>query len=55
VLGVLLFVLLREGLAAYPGWSQIALGVIAVALMLIAPRGLSGLLDRLLPNTRRAV
>ncbi|MFV1598974.1 MULTISPECIES: branched-chain amino acid ABC transporter permease [unclassified Phaeobacter] len=54
VLGVLLFVVLREGLVDYPGWSQIALGTIAVAVMLTVPKGLSGLLDRLLPRARTA-
>lgn len=46
VLGVLLFIALRETLSATPGWNLIALGLIAIALMMFAPKGLSGLITR---------
>jgi branched-chain amino acid transport system permease protein len=46
VIGVLLFIALREALSGAPGWNLIALGVIAVALMMFAPNGISGLIDR---------
>lgn len=46
ILGVILFIALRETLSATPGWNLIALGLIAIALMMFAPKGLSGLITR---------
>lgn len=51
VIGVLLFIALREVLAEAPGWNLIALGLIAMPLMIFAPRGLVGLIPRLMPQT----
>jgi len=47
VIGVMLFVALREALSASPGWNLIALGLIAMLLMIFAPRGIDGLIPRL--------
>jgi branched-chain amino acid transport system permease protein len=44
ILGTLVFFALRAALAGYGAWYLIALGGIAVAVMLFAPRGLWGLL-----------
>lgn len=48
ILGAIIFFVLREYLANFGGWSLILLGLVAVVLMLVAPKGLWGLLrDRL--------
>jgi branched-chain amino acid transport system permease protein len=43
ILGTLIFFILREYLSNFGGWSLILLGLTAVALMLVAPQGLWGL------------
>ena len=45
-LGAALYFLLREGLADYGNWHLIALGAVAMAVMLILPGGLASLFDR---------
>lgn len=46
ILGTLIFFIIREYLSNFGGWSLILLGVVAVALMLVAPQGLWGLLQQ---------
>lgn len=46
LIGTLLFYLLREYLSALNEWSLILLGAVAVAMMLFAPEGLWGLVQR---------
>ena len=58
IIGTLIFLALREVLSGLEGWSMLIFGVIAIAVMLFAPRGLWGLVaDRwniaLLPIRRR--
>jgi len=58
ILGALLFFLLREPLAPFGTWYLILLGVIAVVVMLKAPRGIWGIISdrydiRLFPVQRR--
>lgn len=58
IIGTLIFLALREALSGLEGWSMLIFGVIAIAVMLFAPRGLWGLVaDRwniaLLPIRRR--
>lgn len=49
IIGTLLYFALREWLADYGTWYIIALGVIAIATMVLAPQGLWGSLTRRLP------
>lgn len=58
ILGAIIFFFIREYLSDFGGWSLILLGLIAVAIMLVAPKGLWGLIkDRyhleLFPVQRR--
>jgi branched-chain amino acid transport system permease protein len=46
ILGTLIFFVIREYLSDFGPWSLILLGVVAVVLMLVAPQGLWGLLQR---------
>jgi branched-chain amino acid transport system permease protein len=46
ILGTLLFFLMREMLAGLGAWYLVALGLVAVIVMLRAPRGLVGLIAR---------
>lgn len=46
ILGCILFFVLREFLADLGSWYMIILGIISVAIMLLEPRGLWGLLTR---------
>ena len=60
ILGVLVFFALRSVLADYGGWYLMTLGVIAIAVMLFAPKGLWGLISarsglHLFPVRRRLV
>jgi branched-chain amino acid transport system permease protein len=45
ILGVLVFFILQSLLADYGSWYLMALGVIGIAIMLFAPRGLWGLIS----------
>ena len=42
VLGAVFYVLMKQYLYAYPGISMIILGVIAIAIILVAPKGIMG-------------
>lgn len=45
ILGVLVFFILQKTLAAYGSWYLLLLGLIGIAVMLFAPRGLWGLVS----------
>ena len=45
ILGVLVFFALRSALADYGSWYLMTLGIIAIAVMLFAPKGLWGLIS----------
>ncbi len=47
IIGAVVYVLLRQWLYDFPGYSMIILGAIAIAIILIAPKGIMGLIDRL--------
>ncbi|MCX8509706.1 MAG: branched-chain amino acid ABC transporter permease [Rhodobacteraceae bacterium] len=53
ILGVLLYFTFRETLAFTPGATLIAVGVAAIAVMLFAPDGLMGLIDRFAARIRK--
>jgi len=60
ILGVLVFFVLRSSLADYGSWYLMTLGLIAIAVMLFAPKGLWGLISartdlHLFPVRRRLV
>ena len=46
LVGSVIYVLLSEQLAHYPGWSNIILGVIAILVILFMPEGIVGFLKR---------
>ena len=46
VAGAVLYVLLREFLAHYPGWSNIILGLITIAVILFMPEGIIGAIQK---------
>ncbi len=46
ILGAIIFFLIREYLSNFGGWSLILLGLIAIGVMLVAPHGLWGVLQR---------
>lgn len=46
VAGAVLYVLLRELLAHYPGWSNIILGLITIVVILYMPEGIVGALQK---------
>jgi len=50
ILGTILFFVLREYLAGLGTWYPILLGALSVAVILVEPKGLWGLLRRLLPS-----
>ena len=45
ILGVIVFFVLRSALADYGSWYLMTLGLIAIAVMLCAPKGLWGLIS----------
>lgn len=58
ILGVLIFFALQSLLADFGSWYLLSLGVLAIAIMLIAPRGIWGLISertglQLFPIRRR--
>ncbi|MBN9024192.1 MAG: branched-chain amino acid ABC transporter permease [Rhizobiales bacterium] len=60
IVGVLVFFVLRSALADYGSWYLMTLGLIAIAVMLFAPKGLWGLISarsglHLFPVRRRLV
>jgi branched-chain amino acid transport system permease protein len=46
IIGAIIFVLLRQFLFSFPGFSMLILGAIAIILMLVAPKGIMGYLGR---------
>ncbi len=46
IIGAIIFVLLRQFLYSFPGFSMLMLGVIAIIIMLVAPRGIMGFFNR---------
>lgn len=46
IVGAVIFVLLRQILFSFPGFSMLILGIIAIVLMLAAPRGIMGYLKK---------
>jgi branched-chain amino acid transport system permease protein len=44
VIGAVIFVLLRQWLYSFPGFSLVLLGVIAIVIIMVAPKGIMGLL-----------
>jgi branched-chain amino acid transport system permease protein len=46
IVGAILFVLLRQYLYSFPGFSMLLLGVVAIVIILIAPRGIVGYLNK---------
>ena len=46
IIGAVIFVLLRQLLYSFPGFSMLILGVIAIILMLAAPRGIMGYISK---------
>ncbi len=46
IVGAIIYVLLQQYLAAYAGVSLIILGVIAIAIILLAPQGIMGTIQR---------
>ena len=45
IIGAIIYVLLRQWLLNFPGISMIILGIIAIAIILLAPKGVMGLLN----------
>lgn len=46
VVGAIVYVLLNEYLASWPGWSMVILGAIAIAVIMGLPNGIVGTLER---------
>ena len=46
IVGAIIYVLLEEQLAAFPGWSNIILGIIAILVILFLPDGIMGTLQK---------
>jgi len=46
IIGAVIFVLLRQFLFSFPGFSMLILGIIAIILMLLAPKGVMGYLSK---------
>ncbi|MDR1571489.1 MAG: branched-chain amino acid ABC transporter permease [Clostridiales Family XIII bacterium] len=46
IIGAVIFVLLRQALYNFPGISMMLLGLIAIAIIMIAPRGIMGIIRR---------
>lgn len=46
IIGAVVFVLLRQLLYSFPGFSMLILGIIAIVLMLVAPRGIMGYFNK---------
>ena len=45
IVGAIIFVLLRQYLYSFPGFSMLILGVVAIVLMILAPKGIMGYLN----------
>jgi branched-chain amino acid transport system permease protein len=46
VIGAVIFVLLRQWLYSFPGFSLVLLGIIAIVIIMVAPQGVMGLLRK---------
>ena len=46
IIGAIIYVLLNEYLAHYPGWSNILLGLITILVILFLPEGILGTLEK---------
>ncbi|WP_435256664.1 branched-chain amino acid ABC transporter permease [Thioclava sp. FR2] len=55
IIGVVLYFTLRETLAFSPGATLMALGLAAIAVMLFAPGGLMGLIDRMTARFKKEI
>ena len=53
VVGAVIYVLLQEILAHYPGWSNIFLGIIAILIILYMPDGIVGTIRKKITLKRR--
>lgn len=45
IVGALIYVLLRQYLYEFPGWSNLILGAIAIVIIIVAPKGIMGYLN----------
>ena len=45
ILGALVYVILRQYLYEFPGWSNLILGAIAIVIIIVAPKGVMGYLN----------
>ena len=45
IVGALVYVLLRQYLYEFPGWSNLILGAIAIVIIIAAPKGIMGYLN----------
>ncbi|MDR3363955.1 MAG: branched-chain amino acid ABC transporter permease [Clostridiales Family XIII bacterium] len=46
IIGAVIYVLIRQFLYNFPGFSMVILGIIAIAIILLAPRGIMGLVQK---------
>ena len=46
IIGAIIFVALRQFLFAFPGYSMVILGVIAIIIIMVAPKGIAGMISR---------
>jgi len=46
IIGAVIYVMLRQWLFLFPGYSMLILGVVAIILIMIAPKGIMGLVNR---------
>jgi branched-chain amino acid transport system permease protein len=46
IIGAVIFVLLRQWLYSFPGFSLVLLGIIAIVIIMVAPQGVMGLLRK---------
>ena len=53
IVGAIIYVLLQEILAHYPGWSNIFLGIIAILIILYMPDGIVGTIRKKITLKRR--
>lgn len=46
IIGAVIFVLLRQFLYSFPGFSMLMLGILAIIIMLVAPKGIMGFFSK---------
>lgn len=49
IIGAIIFVILRQLLYNFSGFSMLILGVLAVVMILVAPKGIMGLINKKKP------